>query len=358
MPSRSSLGCALVAALFFVLPGAALAAAPTITSPQPDQSFTAVPAVTGTAPYDADNPGQVTVDVHATNGGEGSSGGPVDIQPDGTWSFQPRPLDPGTYEASACIAGECATPVPFRIAKQSAVSSVGAISGSFSDLWRHRLKVSVTCTQTCDYEGTLEVSAADASRFVTTKRVIGFFSHAQAPKGTSTTTVTPRLSPFFQVWPLFSGPVAVTVRIGGASASGSLAWPKVASDRDGKGRHLIKGISGPRSVSLASSSVDYQVRMAGLPGTRYIVAGIDTPGNYLISQAKWYMDGRLATGADFRKGGTFTLTIPIAGAPRGVAKARQFAPASAEVQVGILNKHNSHDRAGQDQARYYIELTK
>jgi hypothetical protein len=352
MPSRFSVAGALASTIFFAVSASALAAAPTITSPTPGQSYSDPAAIQFA---------QVEVTVTGPDGWS-SSTSPDD---DGTWTERRAPnpdMRKGSYTVTACQSGECSAPVSFTFAGASGggagAATPEAVSGSFLDLWRHRLKVSVSCAQECDYEGTLEVAPTAASRFLRTSPVIGRFSHGQAPKGTSATIVTPTLSEFFQAWPLFSGPVAVTVRIGSASAAGSLAWPKVPSDRSGKGHGLIRGISGPRSVSLTTASVSYRVRLGGLPGTRYIVAGIDTPGNYLISKATWYMGSHLATGADFRKGGAFTLKMAVAGAPRGVAKARQFAPAAAEVQVGILNKHNSHDRAGQDQARYYIELTK
>src|SRR4051812_26962882 len=104
MPLRSSLlGAIFVAVL--APASSALAAPPTITSPTPNQVVQdSAPPVSGTAAYNPDVPTQVRVAIQATNGGDGGYGNDVDVQSDGTWTFTSGELDPGTYEATACVA--------------------------------------------------------------------------------------------------------------------------------------------------------------------------------------------------------------------------------------------------------------
>jgi hypothetical protein len=357
MPHRSSLvGVLLFAAL--APASSALAAAPTITSPTPNEVVQdSAPTVSGTATYNPDLPTQVSVHVQGTQFGDGGYGSDVDVQPDGTWTFTSGRLDPGDYQATACVGEECATPVPFKIARPTVISSIAPIQGAFSDLIRNRLKITVTCARPCDIQGTLDVSADDARR-MTVGRTIGSFSKSEAPKGTNVLTVTPRGGlEMLSVWPMFTAPVGVTVNLEGedATASGSLAWFRVPSDRGGRGHEFIRSITGPKQVSLSSASVEFKVRLKPIPTTRYISGGIDTPGNYFASTAKWFKNGHPTTGADFSAGGTFTLRVPIAHPLRGLAKARKLAPAVAELSVGILNKHAPHDH---DEARLFIELVR
>ena len=333
-----------------------MAAPPAITSPTPNQVFTEPPVITGTGTVDDFN--QVQVNIQGTGGTESGTGGLVDVQPDGTWSFDGARgrLDPGTYRVTACQNDECADPVPFKIGRVSPITSIAAVSGSFSDLARRKLKISVTCASTCDIQGTLRVSA-DAARRMTTGPVIGTFSKAEVPKGTTMLTVDPRGIEPLSVWPMFTDPVAVTVVVEDTTeqGTGSLSWFSVPSDRNGRGHEFIKGIGGPRQVSLGAASAVFQVKLKPIPWARYIAGGIDTPGKYFASSAKWSKDGHSATGADFKAGGTFTLTVPIAHPLRGLAKAKSLAPAVAELSVGILNKHKPFDH---DEAHYFLELVK
>jgi hypothetical protein len=119
--------------------------------------------------------------------------------------------------------------------------------------------------------------------------------------------------------------------------TGKLRWPQPAPEDGGRGAAgIVRSISGPSSFPLGTRIGAFTVRLRPTGPGRVIRAGVHTAGGLLSSDRFVFLDGgRKATGAALRRGGTFTLRVPLRG--KLLRAAKDVAPVAAEVFVDVVD---------------------
>jgi hypothetical protein len=149
------------------------------------------------------------------------------------------------------------------------------------------------------------------------------------------------------LFPLF-GSVRVKVELqadmdDGESATPSvtsrLYWPSVASENGGRGapRGIVRSISGPSFVPLGTRTAAFDVHLRPTSANSVIRAGVTTAGDILSTTNFAFTDGSRKAGPKaLRRGGTFTLRVPLRHGDLGTAS--QLAPLAAQVFVDVVDR--------------------
>lgn len=257
---------------------------------------------------------------------------------------------------AAVLAVAFALPAPTALGQSQGGFSAKPPRGSFADLAAGRLKVPVHCPTACTVAARLTVPAQDARRmalpFWKTDQLLAVegdadtFAAGDAMLGLELVTSAVRnyLVPSL-LFPLFAS-VRVKVELqadldDGESATPSvtsrLVWPAVASENGGRGtpHGIVRSISGPSSVTLGTRSAAFDVRLRTTSAGTVIRAGVTTAGDILSTTDFTFTDGgRRAGPRSLRRGGTFTLHVPLR---RGnLSTAGQLAPLAAQVYVDAV----------------------
>ena len=376
---------ALLAALATFALGAAPAAAytVTVTSPQRGQTFTMTqPTFTGNVQYDpsfesAPNAVQVEVSSATTNTNYDQKQQAM-LSPNGDWSTNGFTLAEDQYNVQACVtdpppvANDCSDVIPFSVNKRSSIK-LGSVGGSALALVQGKLQVSAQCNGSGDdcrdlfctmttppkAARALGVLAWSKGRPVVIARGPVHGGTAVFKSGNARGQNDP-IAGGLQ-FPLFKRlPVTVDCSSAGAraSASGSLAWPKLSDHHghgDGRGDGpVIKRIMGPRKVSLRKRYVDFKMFYGALPGSRFFSAAFAMPGDFVrpgCNNAACTRDHRFPQG-----GGVLRLHVPLAAFKNraGFRKAKQVAPLKGYLGIGFLNKKTGHS----ENARYFVTFVK
>lgn len=264
----------------------------------------------------------------------------------------------------ALLVAALALPVPTALAQSQGGFTARPPHGSFADLAAGRLKVPVHCPTACTVAARLTVPAQDARRMAIplwkTDQLLAVegdndtFAAGDAMLGLELVTaeVRRRLIPSL-LFPLF-GSVRVKVELqadldDGESATPSvtsrLVWPPVASENGGRGipRGIVRSITGPASVTLGTRTAAFDVRLRPTSARSVIRAGVTTAGDILSTTSFTFTDGSRAAGpAALRRGGTFTLHVPLRHG--NLATAGQLAPLSAQVFVDVVDSASGRIR--------------
>src|SRR4051794_39105357 len=230
--------------------------------------------------------------------------------------------------------------------------------GSFADLAAGRLKVPVHCPSACTVAARLTVPAQDARRMAMpwweTQQLLAVegdedtFEEGDWLLGLELVTpaVRKRLTPSL-LFGLFST-VRVKVELQAdlddgesltPSVTGRLRWPAPASEQGGRGspRGIVRSISGPSSFALGTPSGAFSVRLRPTSGQREIRAGVTTAGAILSTPGFAFYDGAHRAGpAGLRRGGTFTLRVPLRHG--NLSTATDLAPLAAQVFVDVVDR--------------------
>lgn len=350
---------AVLAAALLLGTAASAAAAGTlaITSPVSGATIGPNPTFEGTAFTDGGP--SVTLEVSGPTAFFASSG----LDGDGGWAASGRPLAVGSYSAVVCQndaggARVCSAPVSFKVSSAGGGSfTAKPPQGTFKQLLAGKLSVPVHCPEACTVAARLIVAAKDARRMALpswqSNQLLAIENDEDSlPAGNSRLGLTMisaavarqmRASLAFPVL----GNVGIKVELqadwgdgaeGHTSVTGRLRWPSVPGDRGGRGGHgLVRSISGPTAVPLGTATGTFSVRLAPLPAGAKLQAGVRTAGGLLSTESfELYAGSRRAGPAALRRGGTFTMRVPLKGP--GLQQADRVAPLPAEVYVRVLGR--------------------
>ena len=229
-------------------------------------------------------------------------------------------------------------------------------SGSFADLAAGRLTVPIHCPSTCTVAARLTVPAQDARRMVLpfwkTNQLLAneddndSFEAGDHRLGLELVDAEVRRSLVPSLLFPLLGRVRVKVELqadfdeGGSatpSVTGWLRWPRSPVQRGGRGAAgLVRSISGPASVPLGSATAGFAVRLRQTSAQRVVRAGLVTAGGLLSTRrAAFSLGTRRVGAARLRRGGAFTVRVPLRG--KRLDTARSFAPLPAQVYVDVVD---------------------
>lgn len=264
----------------------------------------------------------------------------------------------------AAMAAALALPTAPALAQTQGGFTAKPPHGSFADLAAGRLKVPVHCPSACTVAARLTVPAQDARRmampFWETQQLLAVendndtFEAGDWLLGLELVTpaVRKRLVPSL-LFPLFAT-VRVKVELQAdlddgesltPSVTGRLRWPTPASEQGGRGTPsgIVRSISGPSSFALGTPSGEFSVRLRPTASNRAIRAGVTTAGDILSTPSFAFYDGARKVGqAALRRGGTFTLRVPLRHG--NLATATDLAPLAAQVFVDVVDRATRHLR--------------
>jgi hypothetical protein len=343
----------------------ALAVAPTVDHPRPDQTFTtANPTFDGRVPLEQTQgyPLIQHVAVRVTGTGYDETH-VVAVSSTGGWVTNAFTLANARYRLTACNADpgaspDCAPAVNFSVAKSSPGDfKLSAPRSTMDALDRGRVPVTFRCPASCDVSLRVMVSRDAARRMgIPSWRRNQTIARLDVSGGSSAKTVhlslarnvAAHIRGSFQFKLFKELPVTVSADFGATekSAATTLTWPDYPSRPSHAFNHRIfLSVRGPKRISLSKSFAVFHVRIARIPrsaGNVFFAAAIFTAGGLLTSSQDNGLPPAVA-----RNGGTFTLKLPIAHA-RGVRQVRKVAPLAAVLRMGLLVKHRNKSEDAPD----------
>lgn len=320
MRTRSTAALAVLATLG-AAPCALGAGTLSLTDPSPRQVVGTTPEFAGTGFTDGISGVTLLVD------GPGGFVATTPVYGDGTWALSGRQVSPGAYSVRACQddaagAQSCTATVSFTVRSAGGGSfTARAPQGSFRDLLDGKLTLPVHCPQDCTVAARLIVAAQDARRMAfplwRANQVVGTESDEDnLPAGTRRLPLVPASAAVGRqlrgslAFPIF-GWVGIKVEIQAdwgegsyiTSVTGRLRWPSLPLPRTRRGS--IRSIAAPGTVALGARSVSASVRLG--PGRSLPRGGVRSAGALLDGAGQFFSGDRVATPAQLRRGGTFTL---------------------------------------------------
>lgn len=246
----------------------------------------------------------------------------------------------------AALLGLMLAALPATTAGEEAFS-ITAPTATVKQFVAGKMRIHVHCAAPCDVQAMVKVSSPNARRLgmlsFRNPPAIGSAGVSAHPAGDFDLAVSPtgtdvQAAQGFKLFKTLPVTVVATSGAAQATAKTSLKWPRARPERGGRGDGpFIKGITGPRRVSLRAKFATFHVRIARIPGARLMTALVVTPGLHYTSGAPDPLPDSVAD-----RGGTFAIKVPIRSG-RGRSDAVKLAPLAAELAIGLVTKRTGEN---------------